>query len=282
LTAPLPGAVWVRQASLSSASIENAKPGQTVKVPVYVQVQDGSTLSGLQFLAKVTPAPENNTPAQFILADGIPAGRTVDNLAPSQIAYAWDLNSFKSPLSGKVLLGYAQFTVPPSAHAGQVYRLRFANADGAPDANTQFDFETFAGAVWVGTPAAPTQDKISDDWKIKFFGSVDSPLADPSADPDHDGSTNLQEYLAGTNPIDPQSHLHLYIPQAKWSKGHKQLSLNWLSAPGKTYVIETTSDVVNGPWTTVASGVLGDGTLKEYLASNTLDSTQYYRVRLQN
>src|SRR5262249_728344 len=57
LTAPAPGAVWVKQAGLSAASVANARPGQTVQVPLYVKVAEGDSLSGLQFLAKVMPSP---------------------------------------------------------------------------------------------------------------------------------------------------------------------------------------------------------------------------------
>ena len=55
---------------------------------------------------------------------------------------------------------------------------------------------------------------MSDEWKVKFFGSVDSPDAAPDADPDKDGLPNWKEYLAVTNPTDAQSHLHLGTPEA--------------------------------------------------------------------
>jgi hypothetical protein len=265
--------------------VENAVSGRTVEVPVYLKIQNGSNLSGLQFLAHVLPssgAPAITTPAQFVLNSGMPVGRPVDGLAPNQVAYAWDLGAFSSPLQGNVLLGHVQFTVPATAQAGQSYTIGFGNADGAPDLKTQFDFETFPGGVWVNGPARAPQAIISDEWKIKFFGSVDSPLADPNADPDHDGSPNWQEYLTGTDPTNPDSHLHLGVPQQRVIQGKKQLALDWLSAPGKTYVIETTGDLGSGNWSPLTSGVVGDGYVKEFLDANAHNHTQYYRVRLQN
>jgi hypothetical protein len=134
----------------------------------------------------------------------------------------------------------------------------------------------------VAAPVAPSQDPISDDWKKKFFGSVDSPDADPNADPDHDGSPNWQEFLAGTDPTDANSHLHLNPPQARVQNGKKHLALNWLSAPGKKYVIETTTDLGQGKWNVISSGLAGDGNVQQFIDANTLQGTQYYRVRLQN
>jgi sugar lactone lactonase YvrE len=285
LTPAGPGAVWVREASVSATSVEYGTPGQMAKVPVYAKVQNGSTLSGLQFAAKVVPyagAPDINSTVQFVPAPGIPTGRTTDGLAPNQAAYAWQLGAFNPSLQGNVLLGTIQFTIPATAQTGHFYRVRFNNADGAPDANTQYDFESFSAGVWVNSAATAPQDTISDEWKIKFFGSVDSPLADPNADPDHDGSPNWQEYLAGTDPTNPDSHLHLTPPAEKVSQGKKQIVMDWLSAPGKSYVIETTTDLSSGQWTPISSSISGDGYAKEFADPNVLKHTQYYRIHLQN
>jgi Chitobiase/beta-hexosaminidase C-terminal domain/NHL repeat len=284
LVVPPPGAVWVRQASFSATEVENAQPGQTVIVPIYVNVDEGASLSGLQFLAEILPsagAPALTGPAAFVPAAGFPPGRNVQGVAVNAVAYAWDLGSFAPPLQGHVLLGNVVFTVPATAHAGQSYTLHFGNADGAPDENTQYDFESFPAGVWVNAPAVTPAHLISDEWKLKFFGSLDDPNAAPEADPDNDGCPNWKEYLAGTDPTNADSRLRLSGLQPRWASGKKQVALQWLSAPGKRYVIESTADLGSGQWTTVAAGVLGDGNTKEYIDSDLGQATQYYRVRLQ-
>ncbi len=284
LEVPAPGAVWVRQAAFCAAAVENAKPGETVAVPIYVNIESGASLSGLQFLANIVPsaqAPALSAPARFARASGFPAGRDVEGLAPNQVAYAWDLDTFTPPLQGHVLLGNVVFTVPATARAGQSYTIHFGNADGAPNEETQYDFESFPEGVWVNGPAVPPLHPISDEWKICFFETLDNPDAAPSADPDKDGVPNWKEYLAGTDPTDPESHLHLTGPMRRWNNGKPQLALRWLSAPGKRYVIETATDLADGQWTTLISGVAGDGHIKEFLDSNMIQATQYYRVRLQ-
>ena len=284
MTAAAPGAVWVRQAAFSASTVENVMPGQSVRVPIYVNIEKGSSLSGLQFLAKILSSPQ--APAlkaapEFTPAAGFPAGRSVDGFGANQVAYAWDLETFDPALEGRVLIGNIVFTIPASARTGNFYLVRFGNADGAPDGNTQYDFETFSARVWVGGKAGEESDRISDDWKVEFFGSVDSPNAAASADPDKDGSPNWKEYLAGTDPTDAASHLNLRAPEQKLKNGRKNLSLRWLSAPGKHYIIETTTDLVHGPWTVLVTGVIGDGRIKEFLDEETSGTTQYYRVRLQ-
>jgi hypothetical protein len=46
-----------------------------------------------------------------------------------------------------------------------------------------------------------------DQWRIATFGAsaTDPSIAGDSADPDGDGYSNLQEYLYGSNPLDPSS-----------------------------------------------------------------------------
>jgi hypothetical protein len=284
LQLPPPGAVWVRQAAFTAASIENAKPGATVAVPLYANISEGASLSGLQFLAEVVPsagAPALTGQAKFVRANGLPAGHDVTETELNQVAYAWDVSSFDPPLQGHALLGNVVFTVPATAHAGQSYTVRFANADGAPDENTQYEFESFPAGVWVNGQAVPPPHLISDEWKKEFFTSLDNPDAAPDADADHDGVPNWKEYLAGTDPTSADSHLHLAKPEHRLSNGKRQLALRWLSAPGKHYVIESTADVASGQWSPVVTGVAGDGNVKEFLDSQTAEHTQYYRVRLQ-
>jgi sugar lactone lactonase YvrE len=284
LVVPPPGAVWVRQAAFSAAPIANAKPGQSVSLPVYVDIDDGDSLSGLQFMANIVPsttAPAVSSAAQFTPANGISAGQTVDGLANNQVAYAWKLGSFNPPLTGHVLLGNVSFTIPSAAQTGQSYRLSFGNGDGAPNGATQYEFESHPAFVWVNGPATAPQDIISDEWKIKFFGSVDNPNAAPNADPDKDGIPNWKEYLAGTDPTNPTSRLQLHGPEQTFVNGKRQLALRWLTAPGKHYVIESSTDVNATTWTPVANNIAGDGYDQQFTGPTTGQATQYYRVRLQ-
>jgi hypothetical protein len=177
------------------------------------------------------------------------------------------------------VLGYVRVTVPATAHSGQSYTLRFANADGSPDLQTQYDFETKSASLWVLSPALHPAAGTSDEWKAHFFASSTSDLAADNADPDHDGVPNWSEYLAGTDPTDAKSFLHLQ--GVRKDSTSTAIAFNWLSAPGKTYRVETSPSLSNGPWTVLANDLIGDGKIQQWIQTNPTASSQFYRIALQ-
>ena len=74
-------------------------------------------------------------------------------------------------------------------------------------------------------------DGIPLDWRTRYFGTnmVQNLAAEGTADPDGDGSTNLQEYRAGTSPVDP---LDGFATGARLVP-----AVQWNSVPGVTYRI---------------------------------------------
>jgi hypothetical protein len=190
---------------------------------------------------------------------------------------AWSIvqNPFTTPLQGATFLGEVQFTVPANAKAGQSYRVRIVNADGAPDLRTQYDFESLPASVWVGTPALKPADTISDEWKRHFFGNVDHLLAQPEADPDGDGVLNGQEYAQGSNPAD----LRFHVSRAEKPSPGQGMKLRWFGQSNKTYRIESSSSL-SGGWQQIASDISGQGTVQEITAPAPTDSVRFYRVRV--
>ena len=277
---PLPGAVWFRQALVSAGSVTDVVPGRVYSLPIFVKVVSGYNLSGLSFRLSLGAGPGAPAPAgvQFYPAAGIPAPITGRGLTGSEIICGWPLDSFIPALRGSNLLGRLEFYVPagPAAQPGQFYTLRFFNVGGGADLSTPYKLESVPASAWVLSPALRSPELISDEWKTNFFGSLTSPLADAVADPDADGVPNLEEFLAGTNPTDAFSHLQLL--RSEWRTGG--LALRWLSAPGKTYVIESCLEL-DGNWNVIASDILGDGNLQEYIDANVTNRAQFYRIRLQ-
>lgn len=99
-------------------------------------------------------------------------------------------------------------------------------------------------------------DGIPDAWKIIHFGSVLNPLAAANQDPDGDGKTNLQEYLDGTDPNNPNSALKI----TNFGQGATQVTVTWTSVPpssGYTYTIETNPDLLPAtPWSDSGLGLI--------------------------
>jgi sugar lactone lactonase YvrE len=156
----LRGEVWTPQARLRATTLENVQTGARVRVPVTVRLAPDAWLAGLQFRAIVQPqgnAPALERAAEFepALANSTPVDRSL--LPANEVAAAWSIvpAAFETPLTGEARLGFIVFDVPAAAPAGSAYSVSFANADGAPDLNTPYDFDTEPASVWVGAPAKP-------------------------------------------------------------------------------------------------------------------------------
>ncbi len=84
-------------------------------------------------------------------------------------------------------------------------------------------------------------DGMPDAWETAHQFLPGDP-SDASADADHDGMTNLQEYTAGTDPLDAQSFLRLDI------QAGEGVILRFNAVSNRVYAIEY-SDRIRGLWT---------------------------------
>jgi hypothetical protein len=122
-------------------------------------------------------------------------------------------------------------------------------------------------------------DGISDDWQIRYFLSANSSNAAPNLDYDHDGMTNLQEYLAGTDPTDPASGLSISSFYMDWPSRTFQLIFS--SNPEHDYQIQQTSDLQNPDWKGFTNTVFGTGSpLPAMGPLNTNNPAMFYRVQM--
>ena len=279
---PTPGAgqIWLRHALIGAGRVENAVPDTDVTVPVFIKVGALARVTGLQFRAIVSPtraAPALAAAVQFV---PVAVGSVAPvNFAPDQIGCAWNLGTLNLAGQSRTLLGNVRLHIPATAVAGDCYKIQIANADGAPDLATQYEVETSSGLVCVGRPAARLADAISDEWKIRFFGDAENPLAAPDADPDGDGVTNLIEYLAGTDPTDATSRPRLTAMPALTNGHASGLTLRLLTAPGKLYVSEWSTSLIAPNWRPFATNY-GDGFSSDIATPSAPSGTGFYRLRV--
>jgi hypothetical protein len=86
--------------------------------------------------------------------------------------------------------------------------------------------------------------------------------------------------LAGTDPTDPTSKLQFNGAVTQVVNGHTQMAVHWLTAPGKAYEVQWSSNLVGGTWNTLTT-VSGDGTVTSYTDTNVSSSAmRFYRLRL--
>jgi hypothetical protein len=92
-------------------------------------------------------------------------------------------------------------------------------------------------------------DGIPDSWMSQHFGHVGALASDYSRaqdDPDNDGMSNLQEYLAGTDPLDPLSCLQLQLRAP--SPGTAGPVLSFTAMAGIDYTLQHCDDLSSGFW----------------------------------
>jgi len=86
--------------------------------------------------------------------------------------------------------------------------------------------------------ASPTWAGIPQEWMMAYFGSDIFSWPSPYADSDGDGVSNLNEFLAGTDPTDANSVLRIRLEPTR-----QGLYLNWNTHPGLVYQVQTSPNL---------------------------------------
>lgn len=122
-------------------------------------------------------------------------------------------------------------------------------------------------------------DGIPNGWKEQYgFNPFDPTVA--AADPDGDGMSNLQEYLAGTDPTNSASYFHI---TSATPVGYDTL-VTWTCGGGRTNAVQSATDLTMG-FSDISTGIILSGTgdvVTNYLdlGGVTNNPNQYYRIRL--
>ena len=114
---------------------------------------------------------------------------------------------------------------------------------------------------------------LGDDWEIAYFGHIG---VDPNADPDHDAMSNLQEYIAGTDPTNPLSVLKVQLLNARGGGALIRFS----SMPDISYTLQYRTNLSQGTWLKLRDFAPQPGTNQvQYLDSAAgLPGPRWYRI----
>jgi len=122
-------------------------------------------------------------------------------------------------------------------------------------------------------PEADTDsDGLPDFWEHENFGNL---TATATADSDGDGTTNLMEYLAGTN---PSSAASVFRPASHVAGGNLVLTVPTVS--GRSYRVWGTANL-QGSWTQHDT-IAGDGSSVawEYLMSQSATGRYFLKIEI--
>jgi hypothetical protein len=187
-----------------------------------------------------------------------------------------DLNSGTTRLLSanrfKTGAGNSQSVLKALSEDGQVVAMESFASDLTPlDVNMAKD--VFVLRVQASLEDADN-DGLPDSWETKYFGNFER---DGTGDFDSDGMSDGAEFLAGTDPTDKQSVLRL--TQVGTTVTGRRIT--WTAIPGKTYLIQFKTNLIDVAWEELAGSVKADATTASKSDDTTNGAEQrFYRVLL--
>jgi Tol biopolymer transport system component len=117
-------------------------------------------------------------------------------------------------------------------------------------------------------------DGMDDDWEMAYFGTL---ARDGTGDFDGDGQTDLQEFLAGTDPTNSGSILRVLTLTPLGGGGTRVI---WAAAPGKRYQVQFKDSLSDAGWTDLPGVAIAGGTTAAMMDGEGLGNRRFYRVIL--
>ena len=156
---------------------------------ILIQPHLGATLSFAQGTVPTIRGPvsilASNAPGQFQLLAAIPGNVTATVMLPSTNIWA--------------ILDGAMVSGTLSTDSLATIWLTITNLGSGQH------------AVWASSIGTPPTTTLYNNWASSWFGTnaANSSTAGPNADPDADGATNWNEFIAGTNPLDASDYFRV-------------------------------------------------------------------------
>lgn len=117
-------------------------------------------------------------------------------------------------------------------------------------------------------------DGMDDTWETSNFGNTSR---NGTADFDGDGMSDLQEFMAGTDPKNAQSLLRIV---QIGSTQNVSFSVQWSSVAGKYYRVQYNDTLLPSGWKNLGGDVLASGNETSKLDSSVPGNTKrFYRVQ---
>ena len=144
----------------------------------------------------------------------------------------------------------ARVLIPTKGHANPVLIVDGRIVAAPVEAGRLVVEHVLAGehTIRLAADLAAAQAALHADWKTARFGAdaANPAIAGDTMDPDGDGQTNLQEYLANTGPLDPADRFAATLAAAPTGPG---IVIRFPAKTDRRYTLERTPDLTAGSWT---------------------------------
>jgi hypothetical protein len=235
-TSPL-GSQWyfngvaIPGANATNLPLNNVQTANVGNYFVVITNSEGSVTSLIAALVLLEPLAFTQQPQSqtCVVGDTVTLSVAVSGTAP--ISYRWRKNGLTY-----VPLGVATATLTMT-------NVQLTNAGNYTVVITNISSLGLLSATAVLTVLADTDgDHIPDVWEIANGFNTNS-AADANLDTDGDGMTNLQEYIAGTNPRDASSYLK--VDRISMSSG---ATLSFAAVSNRSYTVQFRDSAGAGAW----------------------------------
>jgi hypothetical protein len=255
--------------------------GLTAQVPIRVLAADAIYPIRVAMLrVEIDPldgSPAITSPISFSAVTNLGSAYASSFQGANDFAAAW-LNSAVQGVSGTNVLGALMVTLPPNVTSNSAYLVHFDHFSASPNGLALFQTTVADGLITVGNRTGSSwHDGIPDTWRLLYFGTVSNVLSAAKADPDGDGASNWEEYIAGTNPLDALS-VFKFSPSVAPAGGY--FTLQWPSVVNKVYTVQASSSPAGG-WTTIAGNLLGNSQTLQWTDTNSSTGARFYRALVQ-
>ncbi len=150
-----------------------------------------------------------------------------------------------------------------------------ANGDPDGDGLTNLQEQTHSTNPHSGDT---DQDNLRDLWEVENSLDPTSGLGDDGSDgdPDADGSQNLEEMIAGTDPHSAES----LFTVVSITNNASYVTVSWTTVGSKRYRL-LAADKLEGPWTPIAEGIFGTGMPENFADHEAVaDGAKFYKVEV--
>ncbi len=203
-------------------------------------------------------------PQDVLVNAGLSTNFRVDATGATPLSYQWQFNGTSLIGATNASLSLKSLTTSQAGY----YAVTVSNIAGTV---------VSTAAILTVQMADTNQDGLPDAWVNTNFGNTTAAVA--ATDSDGDGYTNFQEYLAGTDPLDPASALRITDLHPSGS----DVLLSFSAAAGQVYRVESRESLAdtNSAWTLRYSFTYGADGVVQTLDVSALGavSSRFYRVR---